>query len=45
MSTKEAIDALYKAVADEHGITVSEVKRRAVEEGSRLISVFSVGKH
>lgn len=44
MSTKEAINQLYKSVADHHGISVKEVKRRAVEDGSRLISEFDWGK-
>lgn len=36
---EQAIKSLYEAVAKKHGITVQEVKRRAVA-GDRLIAEF-----
>jgi len=45
MSTNDAIDWIYNEVAKQHGISVAEVKRRAVENGDRLIGKFSEGKH
>lgn len=44
MTTEQAIDWIYKSVAREHGISVKEVKQRAVA-GERLVSKFSEGKH
>ena len=39
MLTEQSVQWLYEAVARKHGITVQEVKRRAVA-GDRLIAEF-----
>ena len=44
MTTKDAIELIYESVAKKYGISVNEVKRRAVS-GDRLVSNFSEGKH
>lgn len=44
MTTEKAIDWIYESVAKEYGISVNEVKQRAVA-GERLVSKFSEGKH
>ena len=44
MTTEQAIDWIYESVAKEYGISVKEVKQRAVA-GDRLVSKFSEGRH